>query len=289
MFKFTHIKQLSVAGQTENEDTVYADAGKIIVIDGATALTPNCVTPYASDPQWLSHRLRDVLRPLLDDQALSLKDCLRKALSTLSAEYACYIAPLDTVSASTDGYPSCSISIIRMQNDCIEYLALGDCITMLRHRAGHITLLRDTRVELLDKAAIAHMRALQAAQHCSAQEARKQVQPQLIAHRRQLNTPGGYWGCTLDAVGVAHAVEMNFFANEIEQVVSMSDGFFQIYDTFGFYQTPADFFDAIHTIGPDALLRRLFAAQDKDPEFHAYPRLKHRDDTSVVIAAVSGP
>ena len=171
----------------------------------------------------------------------------------------------------------------------MEYLALGDCITMLRDRSGQITLLRDPHVELLDKAAIAHMQEIQSAQHGSMREARNQVQPQLIAHRKQLNTPDGYWGCTLDAAGVAHAIEMAVPASAIAQVISMSDGFFQVYDTFGLCQTPADFFHAIETDGPAALVRRLFAAQDQDPDFNAYPRLKHRDDTSVVMATVSGP
>jgi len=288
-FRFEGV--VSEAGAVHNEDAIHRAPRCIVVVDGASGLSRESVMGWASDAQWFSHRLAILIgRELTGERALPAS-ALRRALSQLRAEFDQALGSAHDVKhtfRSPADLPSASVAIAQLTPTHLEIFSLGDCTTLIGRTDGAVESVHDVSVTRLDTAAISRMVQLAHANGTSVRAARDLVGQELRAHRMLMNQDrDGYWIADLTGAGVDHATTLRRRLDNIRDVALMTDGFAAACDVLRLVDGPMSFLEALRTDGADRLGTQIVHGLDSDPEYERFPRLKHRDDMSVVHATVS--
>lgn len=260
------------AGYSEkvwNEDVYAAGKDYAFVLDGASGLNNvNRMAPM-SDACWLVRSLKNwLLLHLQEDR--SLQEILSEGLDILKEQYG---------ECSGLESPSCTITCIRIREDKLEYFALGDSLLLIETK-DRLYSFCDEAVEKLDNLVIARMQELSFEKMKPFLEMRPYVTELLQKHRLMKNTPEGYWICDLSKVGLSHALQGSLPLNSVQRVALMSDGMMQL----------RDFRNLGNKEFLDLLFRRksrcfpmLMELQEQDVRCRVLPRLKKRDDTTLIL------
>jgi hypothetical protein len=266
-------------------------ASSIVVVDGASGLSRQSVTGWASDAQWFSHRLAALIGEELTCEPFLLAPAVRHALFRLRLEFEEALGSPPAVARpdrSPADLPSASVAIARLTPTDLEFFSLGDCTTLIGHTDGAVESVHDMSVTRLDAAVISRMVQLAHANGTSVRAAREMVGEELRAHRMLMNQDrDGYWIADLTGVGVDHATTLRRRIDEIRDVALMTDGFAAACDILRLVDGPRPFLEALRTDGADMLGTQIVHTLDSDPDYERFPRLKHRDDMAVVHATVS--
>ena len=110
-------------------------------------------------------------------------------------------------------------------------------------------------------------------------DARPMINDDLVKTRLSQNTKDGYWIVSDSLDAVDHALTGTLNANEISQVVGLSDGFSQIFDTFGILDKET-LVKKLKTENLQDLYQILWNKQEEDKFCNKFPRFKIRDDAS---------
>ena len=260
------------AGYSEkvwNEDVCAAAEDYAFVLDGASGLNETNRMGPMSDACWLVSSLKNWLILHIHEDR-SLEEILRDGLRHLADQYGEY-SGLES--------PSCTITIIRIRNDELEYYVLGDSLLLIETE-DRLYSFCDEAVEQVEGLMIARMQELSIEKMKPFLEMRPYVSDLLQKHRLMKNTPEGYWICDLSGVGLSHAMTGSLPLEEVRRCALMSDGMMQLkefrnLDNEGFL---------------DLLYRRksrcfplLMEFQEQDIRCRVLPRLKKRDDTTLVL------
>ena len=279
--RFQVMESLCVRGSAVMEDRMGWGEQFLFVIDGASGLTGTHITGHGSDAAWLAEGLRRQLVRLLPQMGLSLPQILSQAAGELKADY----DRLWGRSAPPD-YPTAGVAVLRLREDRLEYLGLGDCSAAVERADGTVDALEETRLPALDGEALREMARLCRETGCTMPEARDALNDILIRNRRLSNTPEGYWIFDPSGVGVPHARQQSWPAGQVRAVSLLSDGFAQLIEPFGLAPDLPGLHRMMRESGLADLARELFSRQQADPGCLANPRFKLRDDTAALWAAV---
>ncbi len=274
---------MSRAGNTVNEDAVCVTEHGLVVVDGATGLARAWLTGWPSDAQWFSHRLADLLGARVGHLETTIPRILKECLQLLQVELA---QKVSIGGLSPDALPSASVMIARINGTELEVYSLGDCQALIGHRGGGVRVCHDAAVSALDSAAIESMCAYAAHHKIPIREARAHVGDQLLRNRRLMNTPDGYWIAELSGAGTLHGRLQTFAMEDVVDVAVMTDGFAAALDPVRMFANPTGMLNALRDAPPTSVVETLFGLLTADPEYAAYPRLKHIDDASVIYAAL---
>ena len=275
-------KEISIKGYEANEDSIGYSSNFIFVIDGASSLQKEKITTKNSDAEYFSHHLCNGLMENLGDTSRDIKTIILSILENIKKDYD---KQKENSLASTIIPPSASVSIFRINQNQLEYFGLGDCTAVIKKNSQEVIVLHDDTVAKLDNIVIQQMIKISSEHNISIREARKWVDELLINNRLKMNTPEGYWTVDLSGVGVMfHATTCLFPACDIYNIAVMSDGFADIVNSYGIYGNFEELNNAVETKELNHIVRSLFDLQDSDYDFSKYPRLKFRDDTSIVWA-----
>ncbi len=280
---FNIVDTLCIKGNKALEDRIGCDSSWLFVIDGASGLTGKKVTDYDSDAAWLADNLKTGLETSLPDFDRPISEILHDIALKLREEYDSYWKKHYT---SDVDYPSAGVVVMRLKENIIEYLSLGDCTLVIEDKDGELHSICEKNLHILDQKAIDKMVSIQRETGCSMSEAREAINPLLIHNRNLRNKPEGYWIFDPTGIGVDNARQGVWRANDVKGVTLMSDGFMQLLNTFEFYESFEDLQKNIRNYGLTELGKKLFEAQDDDSECMSFPRFKLRDDTSAVYATV---
>ncbi|MBG6219037.1 hypothetical protein IWX75_003525 [Arthrobacter sp. CAN_A6] len=276
---------VSRAGSIVNEDAVGVSGSALIVVDGATGLTAANLTGWPSDAQWFSHRLVDLLGARIDDVRHSISQILQECIQMLRMELSDGVAQEDVTGLQGLGsQPSASVMIARTNGTLLEIFSLGDCQAVIGHHDGTVSVCHDGTVDALDSSVIEYLRDLARERGVSVKEARPHVSDRLLRNRKLMNTPGGYWITDLTGDGITHARLHTFSAKEVMDIAVMTDGFAATVNVARIHATPTEMLTALRSTTPESITETLFRILDEDPEYEAFPRLKHRDDSSVIYS-----
>jgi len=182
-----------------------------------------------------------------------------------------------------DDSPSAGIALFRQRNGRLEFFGLGDCVGVATLPDGRTFCAMDRNLSMLDRRVIEQMVDIHQRTGVSIREAKRSCSDLLLHNRNLRNKPGGYW--ILDLLtdeGIGHAREESWELTGPIRVGAFSDGFAQLAEVFRQYQDYAELFRAMQKNDLEEMFRRLCALQDADPDCNAYPRFKHRDDTSAL-------
>lgn len=276
MFKnFTHYTN-TIA--THNEDACYSCEQFLFVIDGATGLFGGNFTDYESDSQWLSHTLKAYLIENLTD----LSECLPEIVAQGALNAKKMFENYKKIE-SLDEYPSSSCSIVRINDDVLEYLTMADSPILIEKKDGEVLEIYENRLRELDATAIKKAVEIAKEKGISVKQARTNISEILQENRRLLNKSNGYHAISIDENAAFDAITGKIPLKEVKSVAILSDGFSQHYDVLQISKSPKEFLDFLSKKMPEQIFSDIIEKQKRDAECNEYPRFKISDDASIAV------
>jgi hypothetical protein len=266
------------AGVSVNEDLVWTGENAAIVLDGATGLGDRQVSDAESDAQWYVNALCGALRDRIGrDEELSA--VAANAVERVADEYA---ALSGTATGERHEVPSGAGAVCRWDDESFEYLVLGDCSVVVSADDGIDPVIGEGPRELDDRV-VEEMVSIRerADERVSYEELRARVRPLLVDHRKRMNEPDGYWTFGFDPRAVDHAKTGRLPRDDLEFVLSFTDGFEPVYDLYDVFAGWEALVSYVRSNGVERAVRVLRAFEEADPECERYPRLKPSDDVGV--------
>ncbi len=274
MMRLQVIDSASSPAASVNEDGLVALEDELWVFDGATGLAEVSLMRGATDAAWLVDQAIEVASAASGGGLLvSLAGMVARLNSDLPAG-----RPPHQV-------PSASLAAVRLRDDTLEVVTLGDCRLIIRHPGRPALSIDDAeRLDALDRAAIERLVAARRQHGGDLSRARARIENLLRDNRDLLNQPDGYQalapGLDTSAIKV-HDVTVS--AGTVGLLVS--DGYFRLVDTFAHVDLEG-LLDRTGELGAGAMIEELRRLEADDPEGERAPRLKRSDDATAVLFAV---
>jgi len=262
-----------------NEDAMYVSEKFGFVLDGATGLLKENVSPIKSDAAWFTQTFREFFINNLGDMSKSFQEIVIKGIIEIDNTYMSF-PNAETVKSK----PSSGAAIYRINNDKFEYFILGDCSFLIEDTKGTVTHLKLDDLTRLDAININKMAKIAKEKGINVVDARELINDDLVKTRLMQNTDEGYWILSDDTEAPSHALVGEIPLENINQIVGTSDGFSQIYDTFFIY-TKEELIEKLQNgTSIETLYKTLCTEQDKDALCNEKPRFKLRDDATLIYA-----
>ncbi len=232
-----------------NEDWVTAAQSLIVVLDGATARTE---TGCIHGVSWYAAKLGSTITSLAIDHDQNLGTVLSNAISMTARQH-------NGCDLRHPGTPSATVAILRLTEDVLEYLVLGDT-TILVDAGDTIQVLSDARVDATARAerAEANRHPLGSAEKQAALLRMKHAE---LAARNQ---PGGFWVAAADPTVVTHAITGKFPMDRVRRAAVLTDGAARIVTLFDLLDWHS-VLDVLNDEGPTELIHRVRAIEAADP------------------------
>jgi len=96
------------------------------------------------------------------------------------------------------------------------------------------------------------------------------------------NREGGYWIAATDPAAADHALTGRIATSDLRRFAVLTDGAARIVDIFGELSWQ-ELLDVAETDGPKAVLRRVRASEQSDPDGVRWPRNKRSDDATLAL------
>lgn len=256
-------------GMIFNEDFVYGTDTFGFLIDGATGLFPEKITPGNTDAQFFAHELG---KKLIENSSPSLKDKLFQSVHELS-----FYFPQE----KKDFFPSATLAAYEIKNDTLEIFYLGDSPILVYTTKG-VEIFSDKQLAKNEQKAIFELNK-NLALGDSLTQATEKLKPLLKKNRQTKNTSAGYWIMDPTSHWKEHLNSKTFPLEQVKGLILASDGFYRLMDLFQKIPVKSAL-EELNTYGKiiQALdeLRALENAPHSESQF---PRLKKSDDASVLV------
>ncbi len=122
--KLRLIDQISVAGEGVNEDRATMSGAFAWVIDGATDVADERLTPAATDADWIAGTLDATLRAYAAKPGCAFSDLPEHLTANLSDAFA---AEAPRQPRTRHEHPSASGLIVKYEAGVLSYISVGDC------------------------------------------------------------------------------------------------------------------------------------------------------------------
>lgn len=259
-----------------NEDAIFACENFAFVLDGATGLLKENIFPIESDASWFTSEFKEFLANNLGCLEKTIFQIVSEGIEVVNKKYNSFEGANNVKSR-----PSSGLALFRINGENIEYFTLGDCSLIIRNDKNEINHLILNDLPRLDKINIEKMAQIAKEKNINVIDAREFINDDLVKTRLSQNTDNGYWILSDDKNAVNHGLYGTVPISEVKQIVGLSDGFSQIYDTFEIY-TINNFMEKLYNGEKiEDLYKILFDAQNKDEFCNNFPRFKLRDDSSI--------
>jgi hypothetical protein len=236
-----------------NEDYAICGNEWAIVLDGATApdgVDSGCI----HDVPWLvRHLAAAATRRILLDSA-SLPDLLAAAIEETRAAHGA------TCDLSNPDSPSSTISIVRVRNDTVDYLTLGDSPIVIRGADQALTPIADDRLGHLPGG--------------------RPYTLQLVRSLR--NKPGGFWVASTDPEAAYRAVTGSMPFEATGEIGIFTDGVSRLVESYGYEWEHV--FSILETGGPGGVIELVRSSERERPLRGG----KQHDDATAVLMAGCG-
>ena len=177
--------------------------------------------------------------------------------------------------------PSASFSAVELREQSLHVANLGDCTILLQADGGNITQFGSSAVRQLDAQLLSRYLELREKleDRTAVWEA---LVPLIRGNRARMNKPDGYWILEPKGHGLhgLQQVEMNF--NTQFRGLLVTDGLYRVVDTYCLMSLEAFFEEAFGVSGLERLVRRTRDAEALDMDESRWPRVKLKDDATIV-------
>jgi hypothetical protein len=265
-------------GGTVLEDRVGTCGNWLWALDGATPLYPERRFAGPSDASWFVDALDLALR---EAAASSRDDCppLRLLGRSLRHVRNSPQTPHLPSEIDADRLPSASLALARVDGEAVSYAIIGDCSILCRVD-GAAKRLIDRRPLVTEMPVIAELKRLQHA-GASYDEMRIKLTPFVLARRRAMNGPDGYYSVNFSEIGITEAVTGRIERVDGNMFVICTDGFTRQVDVFDTIDDAA----LVANVLDNALAetaRSVRALEENDPLHRRGPRIKAKDDLAAM-------
>lgn len=253
-----------------NEDHHIIGDDLVVLADGATSRTSSGCSHGVS---WFSQTLCGHIAERAANAA-TLRGALADAIDdTCAAHPECDLAH--------PGSPSATVGIIRAYgSDAIEWLVLGD-ISLILETGDGITV----HTQSVDHIGQAERDAAKALPIGDPERDRLLVQMKHIMNAKR-NQEGGYWVASTDR-RAAYRVRSGIIpAAGVRRLLMVSDGAAALAEVYAATDA-AGLLELAGAEGPEAIIKRVRAVEDADPEATRHPRTKVRDDATAIAIEVT--
>ncbi|MEU5949572.1 protein phosphatase 2C domain-containing protein [Micromonospora sp. NPDC047465] len=260
----TYTAATTAAPNSTNEDHLAVGDGWALVLDGAGRYpgeTGGCIHPVT----WVVTRLGIHLSSCLSQQPEQpLTTIVRSAVEATMADHGSTCDLSDPLSPGATG------AIVRVREDRIDWLVVGDCAVVIDQGQDKYTTVIDDRVDHLPNAPIVEGQV-------------RTYSPDYVATVR--NKPGGFWVLGSSPAAAEHALVGTLPQHAATRVLLCSDGISRLTERYGWsWQTVM----ALHeSDGPESLIRAVRECEHSDPNPQRW-RGKRHDDATVVVMRVTG-
>lgn len=269
-------------GSRINEDGSGLHGRHAWIIDGATGVLPQRLTPGASDAAWLVEAIGQRLGNLAASEHPS-----HEILGHLEAHIGpAFDGAVERPSDIPDDYaPSACLGIIGISGGAefgrlrIAGGFLGDVVALVPS-AGGVLRWTDERAKPFERRTLAALSAA-AREPGKVPEA---VRLQILENRTMLNRPEGYWVVNPRRPWAGREVWFEADLEAGRPVVLATDGFMRLVDVFRAY-SEASLHAALAAGRGDNLIQELRELERGDPMAEAHPRVKTHDDATVLVIA----
>jgi hypothetical protein len=230
-----------------NEDFIGAVPAAAVLVDGAGI--PGTESICRHGVAWYASRLGGNLLSLLSlAQDRSLPAVLADAIEQVTDGHR------DTCDVANRISPSATVAILRLSDDLIEYLVLGDAYVVLDKADSAPLVVSDPREVVISRS---YEPALEAVAEGSDEYHR--ILSDLRSNRNQ---PGGFWVAKDDPRAADEAVTGSCPISELTDVgaVLLSNGASGIVDRFGLTDWPG-VMTVLASSGPEEIIRRVRQAE----------------------------
>jgi len=275
-----NIKFLSRQGSDvkPNEDKVTIIDGAAWVLDGATGLTGKRITEKETDALWYVESLDNYLRKHINSSK-PIKEIIKNAVKEVKEKYSKY----DGFNALEEiDYPCAALSLVKFNSKELEYYVIGDCTLIYSQENKSIKEIVDKRLIALEEKILKKMREVSKVNNISILDSRKLCNDEVISVRKLKNKPNGYWILELDEGAVDKGLYNKIPISNETSICITSDGFSQYYDTFNLSRDYKEFISEVKEKNIENIFNTLYEEQEKYSSCNSYPRLKKRDDASIV-------
>lgn len=281
---FTRLDAFCEAGPGRaNEDRAGTTESAAWVLDGTTGLSQRRLLPGPSDAAWFVDTVDRTLRSLPTD--LDMPGLLRQMGRSVRREMEAALLGLEGGDLER---PAASLALARCRDDgSLELANVGDCRILHRDRRGTVTAFGSSPVSELDRQVVAELVRLRAQGVESYTEAWSHLVDVIRRNRTLANRDGGYWVIDHTERWLPQVQHRLLPWCHGEHLLLLSDGFYRLVDTFGFW-TDTALFEAALDGGLAELGRQLRATEKGDPECRSYPRIKVHDDATALLVRQEG-
>jgi hypothetical protein len=266
--------QLATAAATsgaQNEDFAAVSPMAAVLLDGAgipAGIESGCVHGVA----WFARTLGTALLARIADPASGpLAECLHDAIDRvrLLHDGACDLGH--------PGTPTATVVAIRTRDEQLEHLVLTDSSVVLTETRGTTRVVTDRRID----AAMRGTRAELARMPLGRKAYAAAFRDHMLAVQRLRNAPGGFWVAAADPAVAAQALTGATSLSGLRSALLLSDGASRLADLFALMSWD-DLAELVRVDGPAELIRRVRAAEARDPDGRRWRRSKATDDATVV-------
>ena len=269
-------KQGSSLKPSEDRITVLDNAAW--VLDGATGITGKKITNSETDAVWYVELINNYLKENINTSK-SIKDIVKSAIKEARDKYIKFSGfnDLDEVD-----YPCAAIALVRFNNNDLEYFVLGDCSIIIKEKGKKAIEIVDNKLIDLEEIILESISKTANEKSISILEARSYCNEEVINIRKTKNSNSGYWILELNEDAVEHCIYGKIKIMNNTSICLTSDGFSQYYDTFDLANGYEEFIDIVKDINIEELYKKLYYKQEEDSQCNKFPRLKKRDDASII-------
>ena len=275
-----NLKYLSKQGSSLKpcEDRITVLDNTAWVLDGATGITGKKITNSETDAVWYVESINNYFKENINPSK-SIKDIVKSAIKEAREKYIKFsgFEDLDEVD-----YPCAAIALIRFHNNELEYFVLGDCSIIIKEKGKKAIEIVDNKLIDLEENLIESMFKTANEKNISILDARSYCNQEVIDIRKTKNSSNGYWILELNEEAVEHCIYGKIKIMNNTSICLTSDGFSQYYDTFNLSNGYEEFIDIVKDINIEELYNKLYDKQEEDSQCNNFPRLKKRDDASII-------
>ncbi len=271
------LKSFSRSGTTHNEDVFEITPTYGFVLDGATGLLKEKVTNMESDAQWFVNEWKTFLNKNITNTK-PLHEILKQGVELIESNYLNIEGAKEVKSK-----PSACIAMYRVINKELEYFLLGDCGLIISLESGEVIHLQPQQVAKFDQMNIDRMVKLAKEKNIDVISARPLINEYLVETRLTQNTKDGYYILSNSYEAIDNGLYGKIDFTKVTQIIILSDGFSQIFDTFEIMKVDkfAEIIESGCSLGE--LYNTLWNLQEKDKSCNKYPRVKVRDDATIIV------
>ncbi|WP_275373052.1 protein phosphatase 2C domain-containing protein [Clostridium tertium] len=275
-----NIKFLSKQGNSAkpNEDKITVLDNAAWILDGATGLTGKRITEKETDALWYVEALDDYLKKHISSSK-DIKEIIKNAIKEVKEKYSKYDGFNDLEEID---YPCAALALVRFNSKELEYYVIGDCTLIYSQEHESIKEIVDRKLIGLEENILRKMCEVSKVHNISVLDARKFCNDEVISVRKLKNKSNGYWILEFNEDAVDRGLYNKISINGEISICITSDGFSQFYDTFNLAQDYKAFINLVKESNVEDIFNALYEEQEKDSNCNNYPRLKKKDDTSIV-------